>query len=150
MSLQTDIKEKIKEAMLAKDQVRLGVMRMLTSAFTNELVAKGKKPTEELSDDEALAVIARLAKQRKDSISQFEAGGRMDLVEEEKGQLAILEKFLPEMMGEDEVRNFVSTKKTELGVDDPKDKGKLMSEVMKELKGRADGGIVKSVVDSLF
>ncbi|USN94899.1 MAG: GatB/YqeY domain-containing protein [Candidatus Nomurabacteria bacterium] len=150
MSLQTDIKEKIKEAMLAKDQVRLGVMRMLTSAFTNELVAKGKKPTEELSDDEALAVIARLAKQRKDSISQFEAGGRMDLVEEEKGQLTILEEFLPEMMGEDEVRSFVSTKKTELGVDDPKDKGKLMSEVMKELKGRADGGIVKSVVDSLF
>src|SRR3989344_3512280 len=90
MSLQNDIKGQIKEAMLAKDQVRLLVVRGLVAAFTNELVAKSRKPTEELSDEEALAVIRRSVKQRKDSIGQFKAGGRQDLVDAESAELSVL------------------------------------------------------------
>lgn len=76
--------------MLAKDSVRLEVLRGLSSAFTNELVAKGKTPQDKLTDEEAIAVISRTAKQRKDAISQFEGAGRQDLADEDKAQLAIL------------------------------------------------------------
>lgn len=148
--LHDDIKSQIKEAMLAKDSVRLEVLRGLSSAFTNELVAKGKTPQDKLTDEEAIAVISRTAKQRKDAISQFEAAGRQDLVDEDKAQLAVLEKFLPEMMGEDEVSKIVIAKRDSMGITDPTKKGMLMAEVMKELKGKADGAVVKKVVDLLF
>ncbi len=136
--------------MKAKDTVRLEVMRGLVTAFTNELVSKGRTPQEMLSDEEVLAVITRSAKQRKDSIEQFTAGGRMDLVEEEKPQLAILETYLPELMDRSEVEGVARAKKEELGIADPGKKGMLMSALMKDLKGKADGTVVKEVVDTLF
>ncbi len=148
--IQQDIKAKIKEAMLARDSVRLDVLRGMSTAFTNELVAKGRKPQDELPDEEAMAVIMRLSKQRKDSIEQFTKGGREDLASEERAQLAIIETFLPEMMSEDEVRKVVVAKQQELGITDPAKKGMLMAGVMKDLKGKADGAVVKTVVDSLF
>ncbi len=148
--LQEQIRSEIKEAMMAHDAVRLEVVRGMTTAFTNELVAKGKKPTETLSDEEALAVITRLAKQRKDSIDQFTKGGREDLVAEERAQLAVLEKYLPKMMDRAEVEKIVRAKKDELGITDATKKGMLMAGVMKDLKGKADGMVVKEVVDSLF
>ena len=149
-TLQQQIKNQIKEAMMAKDAVRLTVLRGLSSAVTNDLVDKGRTPQGELTDEETLAVIRRQVKQRKDAIEQFTVGGREDLVESEKAELAILEVYLPQMMSEDEVRKIVETKKIELAITDPKDKGKLMSEIMKELKGKADGMIVKNAVDSMF
>lgn len=148
--LHEQIKGKIKEAMMARDQLRLDTYRGMVSAFTNELVAKGKKPNEMLSDDEAIGVIARLSKQRKDSILQFNNGGRDDLVKKEQAELEILEAYLPKMMDKSEVEKIAKIKKEELGITDPKDKGKLMSTIMKDLKGKADGMIVKEVVDSLF
>lgn len=148
--LHQQIKNNIKEAMLAKDKVRLEVMRGLATAFMNELVAKGKTPQDELSDDEAITVIMRTAKQRKDSIEQFSKGGRQDLVEEEKAQLAILEQYLPKMMERSEVEEIAKGKMTELAITDASKKGMLMSALMKDLKGRADGAVVKEVVDSLF
>ena len=81
------IQGKIKGAMLAKDAVRLETLRGMSAAFVNELVAKGRKPDEKLSDEEALAVVMRLAKQRKDSIEQFKKGGREDLVAEETAEV---------------------------------------------------------------
>lgn len=149
-TLQTKISNQIKEAMMAKEQVRLDTLRSVKSAFTNELVAKGKKPTEELSDEEALTVIMRLSKQRKDSIEQFTKGGRPELAEEEQAQLSVLEHFLPQMMSKGEVMTIAQAKKSELGIEDKSKAGILMSNVMKELKGKADGTLVKEVVDSLF
>lgn len=146
--LQENLKIQLKEAMIAKNQVAMDVIRGIMSACTNELVAKGKKPQEILSDEEVIAVITRLAKQRKDSIEQFEKGGRQDLVDEEKSQLEIIEKYLPEQMSEDEVLSFVNSKMSELGLDLSK-KGIVMATMMKELKGKADGTVVKKVVDSL-
>lgn len=148
--IQEDIKAKIKEAMLAKDQVRLEVYRGMTAAFTNELVAKGRKPQEVLNDEEALAVITRMSKQRKDSIEQYTKGGRQDLVDEEKAQLAIIETFLPQLMSREEIEAVAKAKQVELGITDPSKKGMLMAGVMKDLKGKADGVLVKEVVDTLF
>ncbi|MEX2010258.1 MAG: GatB/YqeY domain-containing protein [Parcubacteria group bacterium] len=146
MTLHTQIKEEIKQAMRDKDAVRLNTLRGLSAAFVNELVAKGRKPDEELADEEALQVISRGVKQRKDSIEQFEKGGRGDLAEDEKKELEILQAYLPAQMSREEVLKFVSTKLEgkDLGKEN---KGKLMGEIMKELKGRADGAIVKEVVD---
>lgn len=148
--IQEDIKAKIKEAMIAKDAVRLDVLRGMSAAFTNELVSKGRKPQDALPDEEALAVIMRLGKQRKDSIDQFAKGGREDLVAEETAQLKVIEEFLPEMMSREDVEKVAKAKQAELGITDPTKKGMLMAGVMKDLKGKADGMLVKEVVDSLF
>ncbi|MCX6758029.1 MAG: GatB/YqeY domain-containing protein [Candidatus Nomurabacteria bacterium] len=148
--LQEQIKTGIKESMMAKDTVKLETFRGISAAFTNELVAKGRKPQDILTDEEGLGVITRLAKQRKDSIEQFAKGGREDLVKEEEAQLKILEVFLPKMMDKDEVEKIVKAKKDELGIIDATKKGMLMSAVMKDLKGKADGTVVKEAVDGLF
>jgi uncharacterized protein YqeY len=148
--LHEQIKQGIKEAMMAKDTVRLETMRSISAAFTNDLVTKGKKPQEMLTDEEAIAVISRLAKQRKDSIEQFQKGGREDLVKEESAQLEILQTFLPKLMERSEVKAIAKAKKEELGIADATKKGMLMSALMKDLKGKADGSTVKEAVDSLF
>jgi len=136
--------------MRAKDTERLTVLRGLLSAFTNENVAKKRKPDETLPDEDALAVISRAAKQRKDSIEQFTAGGRPELAEAEERELALIQSYLPQMMSQEEIRPLAESKKAELSIDDPQKKGMLMSALMKDLKGKADGNDVKAVVDSLF
>ncbi|MBP6926592.1 MAG: GatB/YqeY domain-containing protein [Candidatus Pacebacteria bacterium] len=148
--LHETIKEGIKDAMKAKDAVRLETLRGVSSAMTNELVAKNKTPQDILSDEESLAVITRLAKQRKDSISQYRAGGREDLAADEEAQLAILEAFLPTLMSREEIMPIAIAKKEELGVTDKTKAGQLTGALMKDLKGKADGGLVKEVVESLF
>ncbi|MBI2097361.1 MAG: GatB/YqeY domain-containing protein [Candidatus Vogelbacteria bacterium] len=92
--LHEQIKNEIKQAMLAKDTVKLTVVRGLVAAFTNELVAKRRKPDEILTDEEALVVIRRAAKQHQDSIKQFRAGGRNDLVATETAELEIIKTYL--------------------------------------------------------
>ncbi len=146
----TDIREQMKQAMRDKDQVALDTYRGVLSAFTSELVATGKTPQDEVSDDLALKVIQKLIKQRKDAISQFEAGGRADLADEEKKQLAFLEKFQPAQMSEAEIRTIAEAKKTELGITDKAKAGVLTGAVMKAVAGQADGSVVKAVVESLF
>lgn len=150
MTLHETIRGNIKTAMMAKDAVRLEVMRGLVTAFTNELVTKGKMPTDILTDEEALAVITRIAKQRKDSISQFESAGRTDLVEEDTAQLKILEEFLPTLMSEEEIETFVKAKMSEMGEVDKSKMGMFLGALMKDLKGKADGAIVKTVVEKLL
>ena len=148
--LHEQIKNGIKEAMMAKDALKLRAFRAMSAAFTNELVAKNKKPQDMLTDDEAIAVITKMAKQRKDSIEQFKKGGREDLVGEEEAELAILETYLPKLMDKSEVEKIAKAKQAELGIADPEKKGMLMSALMKDLKGKADGTVVKEVVESLF
>lgn len=147
MSLHTQIKENIKSAMLAKESVKLEVLRAISTACMNELVTKGRKPNEELTDEETLAVITRMGKQRKDSIDQFEKAGRTDLAEEEKAQYVYIEEYLPKLMSEDEIRAYIETKKAE-GLDTTQ-KGLVMKTLMQDLKGKADGGLVKQIIDSL-
>ncbi|MHB8651817.1 MAG: GatB/YqeY domain-containing protein [Minisyncoccota bacterium] len=145
-----ELRGQIKEALFAKETLRLSVLRGILTALVNELVAKGLKPQDELPDADALVVIKRLAKQRKDSIEQFEKGGRSDLAASEKEELAILETYLPTMMPKDEIRKIAERKKAELGITDKTKMGMLMGAIIKEVAGKADGGDVKEVVDSLF
>ncbi len=147
---QADLKEMMKDAMRAKDSVRLGVVRGLISACTNEAVAKGYGPDGTLSEDEVLTVVMRAAKQRKDSIQQFTDGGRPELAEGEKAELAILETMLPAQMSRDEIVAAATAKAAELGITDKTKANQLMGMLMKDLKGRADGTIVKEVVDGMF
>ncbi len=150
MSLHNALKEQIKEAMKAHDTVKLGVLRGLVSSCTNELVSLKRTPQEELSDEEVLNVIRRAVKQRKDSIDQFTKGGRADLADTEKAELAVLETYLPQMMSEDEVMAFAKSKMEEVGGIDKSKAGMFMGTLMKELKGKADGDVVKTVVDKLL
>jgi len=145
-----ELKEAIKDAMRAKDTVRLGVLRMLSAAATNELVSKTRAPDSMLTEEELLTIIMRASKQRKDSIAQFEAGGRPELAEGEKAELAIIEAMLPAQMSREEIEAAVKAKAAELGVADKSGANKLMGMLMKDLKGKADGTIVKDVVDKLF
>jgi len=150
MTLHQKIKEQVKEAMLAKDTVRLMVVRGLSAAFVNELVAKKRKPTEELKDDEALAVIKRVVKQHKDSIEQFEKGGRKDLVKEEEAELKILETYLPKMLDEKEVKKIAEAVKNKMDFSNKSKIGIFVGAVMKECKGLADGSTVKKIAEELL
>ncbi|MEN9852562.1 MAG: hypothetical protein RI996_505 [Candidatus Parcubacteria bacterium] len=147
--MQEQIKAGIKAAMIAKDSVRLGVLRGLSAAFTNELVTKGKMPSDMLTDDEVMAVIKRESKRRKDSIDQFTAGGRADLADDEKLELAILEEFLPTMMSREEIEIIVKAKLADAGEIDKTKLGQWTGMIIKELAGKADGADVKAVVDTL-
>lgn len=150
MTLAENIREKLKDAMRAKDTVTLDTLRAVISGFTSELVAAGKTPQDAVTDDVAMKVITKLVKQRKDAISQFEAGGRADLAADEKAQLAVLEAYMPEQMSEEKIREIATLKKAELSVTDKAKSGILTGAVMKEVAGQADGMLVKQVVDSLF
>ena len=151
MSLHTDIKAQMIEAMKAREATKLSVIRGLLSAFTNEAVARKYQPSQELTDEEALNVIARAVKQRKDSIEQFEKGGRNDLAEVEKAELAILNAYLPAQMSREEVFEYVNSKWADPTTPEALrgDKNRFLGFIMKELKGKADGAIVKEIIDKL-
>ena len=146
----TELKEAIKTAMKARETVKLNVLRGISTMVTNELVAKGRGPDGEITADEMLAIIVRASKQRKDSIEQFEKGGRPELAVAEKEELAIIQTLLPAQMSQDEIEAAAKAKAAGLGVVDKTGANKLMGVLMKDLKGRADGNDVKAVVDNLF
>ncbi len=149
MLLHETIKAQMIEAMRAKDAEKLAVIRGLLALFQSEQLAKGS--TEPfLSDTDAMALIKRAVKQRKDSIEQFTKGGREDLAATEKSELVILETYLPQMMSEEDIKKIAEAKKAELGVTDKSKLGMLVGAVMKATAGQADGGDVKKVVESLF
>ncbi len=137
-------------AMKERNDLRVQTLRGALAAFTNELVAKGKKPTEELDDKSAVTVLKRLGKQRKEAAEQYAKGGRADLAEKESKELQIIEEYLPNMASREEIEKVARAKKDELGVTDASGAGKLTGAVMREFAGRADGNDVKEVISSLF
>ena|SRR3989344_5129219 len=153
--LHKTIKDGIIEALRAKDTLRLEVLRGLNALCQNEMLAGNATgpATEFLLDEKVLALIKRSAKQRKDSIEQFDKGGRKDLADKERAELVILNSFLPTLMSRDEVRKVASVKIESLkagGTFDPKAGGKITGMIMKELAGKADGADVKAVVEELM
>ena len=150
MAIHETLKKSIPEALRAHDEVRLRTLRSLVTAMTNEVVATKRKPDEYLNDDEAITVLKRASNQRKDSIEQFEKASRHDLAEPEKLELAIIESYLPQMMSREEITPIAKAKMAELGISNKADAGKFTGALMKELKGKADGGDVKAVVDNLL
>lgn len=144
------IRKELTDAMRAKDSLKMNTLRGLISAFTNELVAKGIKPQEEISDADALNVIKRAVKQRKDSIEQFRKGGREDLAQKEEAELKILETYMPAQMSREQIEAIARQVKEKLGVTDKSKIGQFVGAVMREVKGGADGSLVKEVVESLL
>jgi len=148
MTLQEQMKENMKTAMKERNTTAVMTYRGLMSAMTNAVVAAGKSPDTALDDAMAMDVLTKESKKRKDSIKQYEDAGRPELAEDEKTELAIIEKFLPELMSIDEIKTLVSAKIAELG--EGANKGQIMGMLMGTLKGKADGNDVKTVVDELL
>jgi len=140
----------MKAALRARETLRLEVLRGMLAAFTNELVAKRMPPRAALGDLDALVVLRRLVKQRKDSAEQFEKGGRPELAEKEKKELLIIEEFLPKMLSREEIKTIALAKKAELGIMDKSGIGKFIGAIMKECRGKADGNDVKAVVEEVL
>jgi uncharacterized protein YqeY len=147
MTIQEHIVADIKEAMKARAQDKLRVLRSLKAKLMEKEISKrtGGKAAK-LTDEQAVQVLMKAAKQRKESIDQFEEGGRKDLADNERTELKIIEAYLPEMMSEDEVRDIVLQKINALGAEGPQDMGKVMGPLMGQLKGKADGSLVSKIV----
>jgi len=146
MSIKDKIFADIKEAMKAKETDKLRVLRSLKAKLLEKEISERKGGEAELSDEQATEVLMKAAKQRKESIEQFEKGGRDDLAENEKKELEIIDAYLPEMMDEDEVRKVVQQKIEAVGATGMQDMGKVMGPLMGQLKGKADGSLVSKVV----
>ena len=145
MTLQQRVDSDLKEAMRAKDATKLGVLRMLKSALKYAAIAKSDAEAE-LSDAEAVQVIRKQAKQRQDSIESFEKGGRAELAEKEKEELAILNTYLPQGMSPDELTKVVRETIAELGATSKAQMGAVMKALQPKVAGRADGKTLSSEV----
>lgn len=146
MSLKDRISDEIKAAMKAKDKIRLETVRGIKKVILekeSEIRAKGR---DALSEEEELAVIMQLAKQRRDSIKQFKDAGRDELAEKEASELAILEEYLPAQLSDADIEAAIDEVIARVGASSPRDMGKVMGPVMKTLKGQADGGKVQAMV----
>ena len=145
MTLQQRVDADLKEAMRAKDAMKLAVLRMLKSALKYAAIAKAGAETE-LSDAETVQVIRKQAKQRQDSIESFEKGGRAELADKEKEELAILNTYLPQGMSPDELAKVVRETIAELGATSRAQMGAVMKALQAKVGGRADGKTLSSEV----
>lgn len=141
------LQEELKQAMLAKDELKTSVLRLLLSSINYCEIEKGKAGYQ-ATDDDVLTVIQREIKQRKDSIEHFESARRQELVDKEKKELEILQAYLPQQLSEEEVKNIVEQTISEVGASSITDMGKVMGALNAKLKGKTDMGIVSSLVKS--
>ena len=146
MSLAQKIRTDLEQALRNKDTLRCSVIRMALSSIRNAEIAQQKT----LDDDGILVVIDKEAKMRRESIEAFEKGNRPDLVAKEKAELAILLEYLPEQMTREDIIATARKVISELGATSMKDKGKVMSQLMPQLRGRAQGQEVNEVVSELL
>jgi uncharacterized protein YqeY len=141
----TDLQTELKNSMLARDEVRTSVLRLLLSAINYYEIQKGGAGYT-ASEEDVMQVIGNQAKQRRDSIAEYEKAGRQELVDKEQKELDILSAFLPEQMSEDEVKKIVDETVSETGASGLSDMGKLMGALNAKLKGKADMGMVSILV----
>ena len=146
MTLLSTLNDDMKTAMRAKDKERLAVIRMLKASLQNEEIKVGH----ELNADEELTILSREMKQRRDSLTEFEKAGRDDLSEKVKVEIAIVEEYLPAQLTDEEIREIVKQAIAKTGATSAKEFGKVMSAVMPQLKGKADGNQVNAIVKELL
>jgi uncharacterized protein YqeY len=147
MSLQEKLSQEIKAAMLAKDADRLSALRMLKSAAGYVQI---EKKTDSLSDLDFIAIVQKEAKKRRDSMEQYEKGGRPELAEKEKKELGILSSFLPEPLSPAELEMLVQAAIAETGASTKKDMGPVIKAVQAKAAGRADGKMISALVSKLL
>lgn len=146
MGLKEKLDEDLKSALRAKDDLRKSVLRMLRSELHNEEIAvRGS-----IGEDGILNVISRQARKNRESIYEFRKGGREDLAQKEEAELEILAEYLPAQLSEDDISAIALKTIQEVGASGPSDKGKVMSKLMPQVKGKADGGMVNSIVVQLL
>lgn len=136
----------MKTAMKNRDKESLQVIRMLKASLQNEKINLGR----DLSDEEELTIISREMKQRRDSLAEFEEVGRQDLAEKTKGEIVVVERYLPTQLNEEDLREIVSNAIEQTGASSSKDFGKVMGVVMPQVKGKADGKQVNAIVKELL
>ena len=141
------IESQMRDAMKQKDSLKLSVLRMAIAAIRNTEIVKKVKRLEEL---DVLQVIQKMIKEHRESITQFEKGGRPDLVEKETIELEVLQRYVPKEMGEEELRSIITIVVQESGFTSKADAGKVMKAAMERVKGRADGKMVNKIVISLL
>jgi len=141
------LRSDLRDAMRAKDAPRRNTIRMVEAAIKN---AEIEKRGSELAESDILAILQRQVKQRRESIEQFEKGGRDDLADQERVEIAIIEQYLPRQLGRDEVEARARAVIEEVGASAPSDRGKVMGLLMRELRGEADGSLVNAVVSELL
>lgn len=146
MTIKDEIMADLKEAMKNKEKDRLRVLRSLKSELLEREISERKDGEASLSDEQTIEVLMKAAKQRKESIEQFEKGDRNDLADSEKDELEIIQSYLPEMLSEEEIREIAQDKIIDLGAEDMSDMGQVMGAMMQELKGKAEGSLVSKVV----
>jgi len=142
MSLKERIQQDIKEAMRAKDKQRLGAIRLITAAIKQREVDERI----ELDDTQVIAVLDKMAKQRRESISQFEKASRDDLIAQENFELELIQSYLPEQLGEDEINALIGDALQSTGAASIKDMGKVMGQLKPKLQGRADMATVSALI----
>lgn len=147
MALQDTIKKDLIEALKNKDSEKCSVLRMLQAAIKNKEIDLNRV---EMTDEIILDVIAKEAKRRKESIFEYEKGGRPELAENEKKEFEILARYLPEQASDDEIASVVKKVIENLGAQDKDDFGKVMGAAAKEMKGKADGNRVREIVEKLL
>ncbi len=147
MNLKQQFVNDYKEAMKAKDEVGKNTINMARAAIKQYEIDN----REEIDEAGIIAIISKQVKMRKDAERDFEAGGRMDLVESTRAEIRILERYLPEQLSDEKIREIVETKAKELGVESGKQNmGKLMKPVMSEIKGLADGNTVRKIIEDFL
>jgi len=139
------LQEELRKSMLAKDELRTSVLRLLLSAINYHEIQKGGAGYSASSED-VLTVIQKEAKQRRDSIEEFKKAGRQELVDKEQKELEILQTFLPKQMPEEEVAKIIESTISETGASSIQDMGKVMGALTGKLKGKANMGVVSSLV----
>ena len=142
MSLKETLNNDIKTAMKAKDKEALAVLRMIKTAVQAAEIDK----KEELNAEEELTILAREAKQRRESLAEFVKAGRDELVAKTEAEIEIVERYLPKQLSVEEVKEVIATVAEKIGATTQKEFGKLMGAVMQELKGKADGNVIKEQV----
>ena len=148
MTLFDQISEDIKKAMLAKDKVALDALRGIKKEFLEAKTAKGTDG--ELHDEQALKILQKLVKQRKESAEMFISAGRQELADEELNQARIIEQYLPAMMSEAELTEALKAIIAEVGAAGPQDMGKVMGVATKRLAGKAEGKAINAIVRGLL
>jgi len=146
MALIDTIMKDLKDAMKAKDLVTRDTLRMVKAALTEAEMAKGEK----LSEDDELDVLSRQVKTRTESAKQYEEGGRQDLVDKERAEIAVIQRYLPKPMSEGEIREAMKGLAEELGATTMKDMGKLMGAVTSRYRGRVDGKVASKLAREIL
>lgn len=146
MSLKDRITEEIKTAMKAQDKLRLETLRSIKKVLLEKEVSVRPSGQTELTEEQEIEALSQIAKQRRDSIEQYTQANRSDLAQKESDELAIIETFLPAQMSDEEIEVAIAKIIADVGASSPKDMGKVMSPVMQQLKGKADGKKVQAIV----